>query len=881
MSQLWQYIQRFGVGIDDGPADAQLLGGKGAGLATMGKAGLPIPPGFTIITDCCAEFLRHKVWPPGLDSELDAALTWLESVTGRGFGLGAQPLLVSVRSGAARSMPGMMDTILNVGLDPSQPHAADPRFEEVWTEFNRRCHALALPGADEGVASPRQQLRSCIETVWRSWDSPRAHSYRQRHQITGLHGTAVNVQAMFPSQVSGVVFTRDPQAPDDDEMIVEAAFGLGESVVSGDVTPDHYRLSRDGGEIRHRAIGHKGVIVRALGDTATHAHDEACLNESQLAELARICIEVEAMRGDAVDVEFGYADGRFALLQSRPIRGLDVTRAVEPLRAELIDTLRARSGRQRRLWVRHNLDETLQYPTPMTWDIIRGFMSGGGGFGRLYAALGYRSSATFRREGFLDCLGGRIYADPQRAAGLFWDGLPLTYDLDLLRLDPRRIEQPPTRFVPEESDATFLLKLPANLWAMVRAARRTRRLRRSALPRFRDRLLPEWLAWVETERVRELGSMDVPALLSLLEERRKQTLDVFGAESLLPGFFGGLAHARLTAELELIFGPQQGRELALELITGLDGDVTMQQSVALADVAAGTMTLAAFLDRFGHRCLNEMELAEQRWSEDASYVERLIAQRQSRASIDPRAHHQVNADRRTQLQGRLPDMLAAQGASSQWERVEALMHEAQTLLPWRENAKFYLMQGYALIRQVLAELGRRWDIGADVFCLHYSELARFSSEADALREAIAARRTRREAQRRLAMPTVIDSNDLNTLGHPSAITTNDTLQGEAISPGVAEGVARIVLDPAEVGELGDAPILVCPSTDPAWTPLFAHARGLVMERGGVLSHGAIVARDFGLPAVVCPDATRLIADGRALQIDGTNGRITLREAAAP
>ncbi len=880
MSQPWQYIQRFGVGIDDGPADAQVLGGKGAGLATMGKAGLPIPPGFTIITECCAQFLQHKAWPPGLESELEAALIWLESVTGRQFGIGAQPLLVSVRSGAARSMPGMMDTILNVGLDPKQPHAADPRFAEVWSDLLRRCPWLTSPNGNGAEASPRSQLRSCIETVWRSWDSPRAHSYRQRHQITGLHGTAVNVQAMFPSQVSGVVFTRDPQAPDADEMIVEAAFGLGESVVSGDVTPDHYRLSRDGAVIRQRVIGHKGVIVRALGDRDTHAPDDACLNDSQLAELARICIEVESMRGDAVDVEFGYADGRFALLQSRPIRGLDVARAVEPIRNELIDTLRARS-RQRRLWVRHNLDETLQHPTPMTWDLIRGFMSGEGGFGRLYATLGYRSSATFRREGFLDCLGGRIYADPQRAAGLFWDGLPLTYDLDLLRHDPRRIEQPPTRFVPEESDATFLLKLPANLWAMARAARRTRRLRRTALARFRDRLLPSWLEWVKAERARDLATIDESELIALLEQRRHRTLDVFGAESLMPGFFGGLAHARLTAELELIFGPQQGRELALELITGLDDDITLQQSVALADVAAGKITFAAFLDRFGHRCLNEMELAEQRWSEDASYIERLITQRQSRACIDPRSHHQLNADRRAQLQARLPDMLATQGASSQWEHLQALMHEAQALLPWRENAKFYLMQGYALIRQVLVELGRRWDIGADVFSLQYNELPRFSAQTDALRAMIAARRIRREAQRRLAMPTVIDSDDLANLGQAGVLTACDTLQGEAISPGVAEGVARTVLNPAEVGELGDAPILVCPSTDPAWTPLFAIARGLVMERGGVLSHGAIVARDFGLPAVVCPDATRLIADGRALQIDGTNGRITLREAAAP
>lgn len=871
----FKYIRRFGEGIDDGPADPALLGGKGAGLAAMGLDGLPVPPGFTIVVDACRTFHEHGVWPAGLADELDRALAWLEETTGRRFGAGERPLLVSVRSGAARSMPGMMDTLLNVGLDPGQAHAVDPRFAEVMGEFLRRYHALAGAAAP---TAPRPALARCVEAVWHSWNSERAHAYRRRHRLTGLHGTAVNIQEMFPSEVSGVVFTRDPRNPDADEMIVEAAFGLGESVVSGDVTPDRYRLARATGEVRDAAIGRKGAIVRALGDRSERDPAAACLDTAQLAALARLCLRVEERRGgEALDIEFGLADGRLAILQARAIRGLDVERDAEPARLETIAGLRARAP-GRRLWIRHNLDETLSHPTPMTWALVSGFMSGRGGFGRMYSMIGYRQSAAFRAEGFLDCVGGRIYADPERAAGIFWDGLPLTHDLDLLRREPRRIEAPPTVFDPARSDETFFVKLPANLWAMFRAGRRMKRMRAAALRRFRDDVLSAWLDWVRAERVRDLGALDLRGLLEVFEQRRRRTLDEFGAESLLPGFFGGLAHGRLATELALVFGAERGRELTLRLITGLDDDLTLRQSVRLQDVADGRATLAEFLEEFGHRALREMELAEPRWREDPAYIEQLVAARRAGGATDPLRLHEAKAAARRETEATLPGLLAERGASFLLESLQGLVREVQSLLPWRENAKFHLMQGYELLRDVLLEIGRRHELGEDVFYLRPDELARLETDATVLRGEIARRRIRREALRRLDMPELIDTaDDLDELGKTRTVTHAGELSGEPISPGSAEGVARIVLDPAAAAGLGADVILVCPSTDPAWTPLFAHARGLVMERGGALSHGAIVARDFGLPAVVCPDATRLIPDGARLRIDGNSGRIVLLE----
>ena len=126
----------------------------------------------------------------------------------------------------------------------------------------------------------------------------------------------------------------------------------------------------------------------------------------------------------------------------------------------------------------------------------------------------------------------------------------------------------------------------------------------------------------------------------------------------------------------------------------------------------------------------------------------------------------------------------------------------------------------------------------------------------------------------------MDTEDLDALGRPQVHARGSAFQGCPLASGTAKGIARVVFDPQEAGDLGTGYVLVCPSTDPGWTPLFVHARGLVVERGGILSHGAIVARDFGIPAIACENATQLIPDGAAVELDGTTGAITLAEPLA-
>ncbi|MFW6146597.1 MAG: PEP/pyruvate-binding domain-containing protein, partial [Planctomycetota bacterium] len=865
--------------------------------------GLPVPPGFTLPVACCAYVHAHGgAWPEGLDAEVRDAVARLERVTGRRFGAGAEPLLVAVRSGATVSMPGMMDTLLNCGLHPGLAgQVRDPdRFRAVYAQFARQfaviVGGLAAERIDdaetwEQVAARYEQhtgrmfprdpwdaLRECIGAVFRSWHNERAVVYRRAHDLTGLAGTAVTVQAMFPSQVAGVAFTANPARPAAGEIVIESAYGLGESIVSGDVTPDRFVLESDPVRITERTLGHKASRIAALGDATEQPDPDApSLTDPQVLEIAELALRVERHVGHPVDIEWGLAAGRAALLQARPIRGLDVARDVEVGRREEIERLRAAADGRDKVWLVHNLAETLPAPTPMTWDILRQFMSGDGGFGRMYRDLGYRPSRRVREEGFLELIGGRIYADVDRAAELFWEGMPFTYDHDAVLGDPRLLETAPRTFDATRADGRFLLRLPGTIVGMIRAGRRMKRARARAADRYDKEIRPAFRRYVDDAARADLVSVSTPALLKELDDRIARVLTEFGGESLKPGFFGGIARAELEALLVQLLGPAEGARLCLVLTGGLDGDPTVEQSARLFAVSRGEATLEEVVQQYGHRAVNEMELAAPRYREDDRYLRRIVAAQATDEAHNPLHLHRRNRHRRIQATADLPDTLARRGGSFLRDNVLSRVHEAQRLLPYREVGKDDLLRGYELIRRALLELGRRWGIGDDVFFLRRDEWATYEGNAEALAAEIARRKVRRQALQRLDLPDAITSRELDALGLPRGLEAAEALDATPLSPGVFDGTARIVRAPTEATDLGEGCVLVCPSTDPSWTALFTTIKALVVERGGVLSHGAITARDFSIPAVACPDATRLIRDGAAVRVDGDRGRVSIEK----
>jgi pyruvate,water dikinase len=752
-------------------------------------------------------------------------------------------------------MPGMMDTVLNVG--------------------------------------DRQHLKDSVTAVFESWNSERAVQYRARNHVRCIAGTAVTVQAMFPAESAGVLFTEDPTNPAARRIVIEAVKGLGEALVSGHAQPDVFILDRQNLAIVERRTAALPPLVKRgiegespfapAGEGGALAPGEggAVLSDAQASELARIGLRIEEYFGYPVDIEWGWHDGHFALLQSRRIRGLDIAQDVPVARQEEIARLkRLADGRGKVAWAVHNLGETLSFPTPLTWDIVSRFMASPDGFLGVYTDLGYRPSERVMRDGFLELIAGRVYADVERSAELFFGDFPLTYDVD--HGGPEQLLGAPSVFNYERAGAAFLLKLPFHLLTMLRAGRILRRASAACVRDFERGAVPVFLDYARQAREKNLVKLTDAELLAELADREHVALHRFGRETLKPGFLASYFHARLLGNLELVFGAEQAAQLTASLLRGLDGDKTVECNIALYGVAQGSLELASFLGEFGHRAAHEFELSEPRWREDPASVERIVASYKQglasgRTTLSPAELHRCQNTERKEMEAKLGGVLQSHGASSLEAAIRADLAATQLYLPYRETGKHYFMLAVALIRDVLEEFARRCGLGRDLYFLHRDELAAFPSRRDELLKQIAARKVRWQAQQRLPVPQVITTADLDAVGRaeePRAAQGN-ILKGTGVAAGCGTGTARIILSPHDAGALGENYVLVCPSTDPGWTPLFVHASGLVVERGGMLSHGAIVARDFGIPAVVLPDATRLIANGASVKVDGGRGIVEL------
>ncbi|MCI0640193.1 MAG: hypothetical protein L0Y72_14940 [Gemmataceae bacterium] len=868
MQHRWIYF--FGQGQADGGDDCKhLVGGKGASLAEMTKAGLNVPPGFTISAECCDLFYKHsQSWPDDLRSQVESAMTRLETIAGRRFGQGANPLLVAVRSGAAQSMPGMMDTLLNAGQDPN----------------------------------PWRQLEDAITDVFRSWSSDRAVAFRKHHKIDGLLGTAVNVQMMCPSEVAGILFTANPVNPALAQMIIESSFGLGEAIVLGKVTPDRFVVDRHDLRILERHIARKADPT-PTGESA----GAASLTDAQIEELARLGQRVEEYFKHPCDIEWGFAEGQFYLLQSRAIKfsPKPVEQAaslvssasspselgpapaeVEKVRQEEIAALKAKTAPGGTVWARFNLAEILPEPTPMTWSIVRRFMSGQGGFGLMYRDLGFDPDPALDEEGIFDLVCGRPYCNLSREPRMQYRNLPFEHKFELLKANPAKALYPQAVLNPARASWKFWLFLPGVFFKLWRSSTRLKSISKTFADDFQSRILPAFVQDVEAAEKVDVGPLSPAVLVERIQHWIKRVLVDFARDSLKPTALAGIAMGNLERTLAQRYqatpakdgvgatpsGLQLAQAAIRELVMGVRPTPDADLPGAIRSLAAGRMNKDEFIRHFGHRGSQEMELAQPRWQEEPKAVEQLVTD-VGTTQTEPR-HDKAELAKVWESIAATTRLLPSQRAV-----LEAELETLHQYLALRETAKHHLMRGYALIRRLLVELDERFQLDSGVFFLTLDELPRLAQQNvadDAWRKLVAERRRRREIALSLATPQVLFSDDLEALGRDVEIAGTDVLDGVPLSAGTAEGPVWVVQHVVGSQPPSEPYILVCPSTDPAWVPLLVNARGLVMETGGVLSHGAIVAREFGLPAVAgIADAHRRLKTGQRIRVDGASGKITV------
>lgn len=805
-------------------AHAALVGGKGLSLGKTASAGLPVPAGFVVTTQAYRRLA---------DRGIRADAGFARAIEGAYESLGGGP--VAVRSSATAedavdtSFAGQQETILGV----------------------------------EGA----ERILDAIERCWRSLFTARAVAYREKQNISDDElAMAVVVQKLVPAEAAGVLFTRDPGDPDGKRMLAEASWGLGEAVVSGRVQPDRFILDRDSGAVLSRALGSKAV--RVVGGREEHTPPELqrqfCLSDAALAQLTELGRRVEQFYGDPRDIEWAYAGGAFHLLQARPITVAGAAEREQVRQAEIAD-LKSKADPKGTVWARYNLSEVLPAPTPMTWAVVQRLLASDGGFGAMNRDLGASPDPSLGSLSGFDLVAGRPMANLSRLPRMQFARPPLEYPLGVYKKEPRKALDPKPALNPLAGRGCVfgLLGLPGVIMGLTRLMNATKQQALTFAQTFEADIAPPFADAARAALAQDWSKFDPAGLVCEFEAWTNRTLAEFARHSLKPTVFADLAWSEVFETLKPKLGEERARVAVGELSLGAAPPDSANLPGGVRELASGALSRVEFLKQFGHRGTNEMELAQPRWAEAPHDLDRLVRSNTG-AGEGAKARDVNEVLREAKFGGPFADQFK--------QKVTRL----RTYLGLREAGKHYLLMGYAVIRRTLVELDRQFRMNGGIWFLTPADLPALLAGKD-LAAKIAAARKLRQTRLSLEVPPVLFSDDLDAIGRPlPEAPGGDRLEGVALSAGVAEAPALVLTEPTAAPPGDGGYVLVCPSTDPAWVPLFVNAKALVMETGGVLSHGAIVAREFGLPAVAgLPGVVQRLKTGQKLRVDGGRGVVTV------
>lgn len=836
-----------------GEDSRDLVGGKGANLAAMTSAGFPVPDGFCVTTAAYQEFVpadevlgEFAADNPELLAERSKQLreliletpvpAHLETAVVKAYERlsGAEPAAVAVRSSStAEDLPdasfaGQYDTYLNVR------------------------------GTDEVLTA----LRKCWASLW----SERATRYRAVQDPDHRHpAIAVVVQRMVDAETAGVLYTADPVTGNRAEVLLEAARGLGEAVVSGTVTPDHYRLT--------------------TGGEPVEAPEDGCLSMPQLSELAAVGRHLEKHFGTPQDIEWAFnRDGELWLTQSRPITTL----------FPVPDS----AGHDLRAYWSVNVYQGISRPfTPMGVCMIRERQRG---MQTYLQALGFSTDiADVHGWLYWNITDGVRSPAKRPKMAAFVDSLaaPTGRLVEQLGKDPRF---PP---VPAGSASDAKPKKRRRRWERLILAWLWPEIARRGVVRQAEERLSTFAGPAEAAAAERLSFVESVYLdvchIEADLPRDANTAGSVGAElatKLLRGYaeptevtvvFRGVPHnptTEMDLELWRLASVIRRDPAACRLLLETAPDELAAKQLAGSQPEVIQHGVAEFLRGYGCRATAEIDFGVARWSDDPEPIFAMLANFLRATGEDHDAEARFAEASATaeakidELVRRIPPVQAPRAWAAKF-----LLRRSRALRGLREFPKLCLMRGFALLRAQLLLVGEeiaeagRLSRADDVMFLDLDEV-RAALDGRDFGAQVAERRAVHDREcRRPQVPAILLSNGTRPELEPGTGSRNADLTGLAAAAGTVTGLARVVTDPngahVEPGE-----ILVAATTDPGWTPLFLTAAALVTETGGMISHGTTVAREQGIPAVVgVPDATRLIRTGRRITVDGSAGTITFDE----
>lgn len=864
-----------------GSREVQLskVGGKGWSLIRMAEAGLPVPPGLVLPVDYFLPWISQlkasPIWTrfiSAAEPDLAAACADLKQEALKStFSTEQQSALESIRKGHSK------DALFAVRSSSPEEDLEGSSFAGGYETIL----GVSLDSLEDGI---KKAFASCLDY--------RIVVYKREHGFdTKNPSIAVVVQRQIASEIAGVGFSLNPISNNYDEAVFNANWGLGETVVAGIATPDTYIVDKVSGTVKSRVTGAKetSIWLKPSGGTTEKQdprHAELALTDKQLLALSDLTVKVENLYEKPTDIEWAFAGGELFLLQARPIT------TFVPLPPEMV----TEPGKKKRLY----LDVTISVQgiykplSPMGTSILSGFFK-------------YAGKRIFGQDIIRDVessvpwpSNGRLYLN---LSNLFAIAGKEKFVKLINNMDPLAAE------VLQQTDEKEYL--PANKEAVHPPLHLLWQLPEVGMHILEARVLPEH-AHKRAEReiatymreTRALAAKDIPILEFVQSIVERVINTVF--HTTLPLFVA----SRVALErMKSIIGPGQEQAIS-KLEKGLPNNVTTEMGLSLyhlaqllpeklasKDLQAGlkndTLPEAFqqewkdFLDLYGHRGPVELDISSSRYRDNPKLLmDQLLMLRNSATDSDnPQARFDLAQQERHEQYEALCSKLHDKG----WLQVkhfQSLYKVFETLSGYREVHKYCLIFGIDLIRQrllseanLLCKAGRL-DSPEQIFDLTLDNLGQSLNEKKFDLRRIG--KENREFPDRLArvplLPAIIDSR--GEIRRPAPRPARDgEVAGMPISAGIARGKVKVLHSPDEK-PLERGEILVARATDPGWTPLFVNAAAVVLEIGGMLQHGALVAREYGLPCVSgIPDATSLWPDGTEIEVDGSTGIIKVLQAA--
>jgi len=849
-----------------------VVGGKGAHLGELSRIeGLPVPAGFCVTTDA---FQRIMAEASSIDERLDQ-LSRLKADDREAI----HELSAEIRRTLEESaIPDDLATAITRPLARLGEQAAYAVRSSATAED---LPTASFAGQQDtylnvvGSAAILQYVSRC----WASLFTERAVTYRLRNGVDQrkVH-MAVVVQRMVFPQAAGILFTADPVTGNRKVASVEASFGLGEALVSGLVNADVYKV-RDG-QIIAKTIATKQLAIHASPAGGTQAQaiepewqEQPALTDAQVVRLAQLGRRIEAHFGCPQDIEWCLVDDGFQIVQSRPITTLF--------------PIPAAGDRENHIYVSvghgQMMTDAMKPLGISVWQLTAGRPMYEAG-GRLFVDVTQGLASPASRAGLLEVMGK---GDP-----LIRDALQTILDRgDFIQSLPDEGPHaapsggaPPA---PIETDPAIVAELIARSQTSIAALKRD----------------------IQTKP----GSALLDFILADFQELKRILFDPQSHQVIMAGFE---ATWWLNDQLQAWLGEKNAADT---LAQSVPHNVTSEMGLALLDVAdvirphpdvvaflqhvervedhdflgalpglAGGReardAIRAWLDKYGMRCVGEIDITRPRWSERPTTLVPLILS--NIKNFEPGAAKRRFEQGRQEAWKKEQELLERLRVLSDGERkaeeVKRMIDRVRTFIGYREYPKYGMVSRYFVYKQALLEEAERLVQAhllrekEDIFYLTLQELHDVvrTNQADEL--VIRQRKDAFRSYQTLTPPRVLTSDGEVVAGsYRREDFPAGALVGLPVSAGTIQGRARVILDMAEA-DLEPGDILVTTHTDPSWTPLFVAIKGLVTEVGGLMTHGAVIAREYGVAAVVGVEhATRLIRDGQQIRVHGTEGYVEI------